>query len=71
MKNSVIKTEDEKQLLCRRGLIETVNDQLKNLHQLDHSRHRSVNNFMVNIMAAVVSYCLNSNKPTFQNMLKG
>ena len=71
MKNSVIKTEDEKQLLCRRGLIETVNDQLKNLHQLDHSRHRSVNNFMVNIMAAVVAYCLNSNKPTFRNMLKG
>jgi len=26
---------------------------------------------MVNIMAAVVAYCLNPNKPTFQNMLKG
>ena len=63
-------TEDEKQLLCRRGLIETVNDQLKNLHQVDHSRHRSVHNFMVNIMAAVVAYCLNPNKPTFRNMLK-
>ena len=71
MKNKPIQTEEEKQLLCRRGLIETVNDQLKNLHQLEHSRHRSVNNFMVNIMAAVVAYCLNPNKPTFQNMLKG
>lgn len=39
--------------------------------QIEHSRHRSVNNFMVNIMAAVVAYCLNPNKPTFQNMLKG
>jgi len=61
----------EKQLLCRRGLIETVNYQLKNLQQVDHSWHRSVSNFMVNIMAAVVAYCLNSKKPTFQNMLKG
>ena len=42
----------------------------KNLHQIDHSRHRSVNNFMVNIMAAIVAYCLNPNKPTFQNLLK-
>lgn len=66
MKNKPIQTEEEKQLLCRRGLIETVNDQLKNLHQLEHSRHRSVN-----IMAAVVAYCLNPNKPTFQNMLRG
>ncbi|AOA58138.1 IS982 family transposase [Acinetobacter larvae] len=71
MKNKPLRTEEEKQLLGRRGLIETVNDQLKNLHQLDHSRHRSVNNFMVNIMAAVVAYCLNPNKPTFKNMLKG
>ncbi|MBR5558258.1 MAG: IS982 family transposase [Acinetobacter sp.] len=70
MKIKPDQTEDEKQLLCRRGLIETVNDQLKNLHQVDHSRHRSVHNFMVNIMAAVVAYCLNPNKPTFRNMLK-
>ncbi len=67
MKNRSIQSEEEKQLLCKRGLIETVNDQLKNLHQLEHSRHRSVNNFMVNIMAAVVAYCLNPNKPTFPN----
>ena len=71
MKNKPIRTEEEKQLLCKRGLIETVNDQLKNLHQLEHSRHRSVNNFMVNMMAAVVAYCLNPNKPTFRNMLNG
>lgn len=71
MKNKPLQTEEEKKLLGRRGLIETVNDQLKNLHQLEHSRHRSVKNFMVNIMAAVVAYCLNPSKPTFKNMLKG
>lgn len=69
MKNKPIQTEEEKQLLCKRGLIETVNDQLKNLHQLEHSRHRSINNFMVNMMAAIVAYYSNPNKPTFRNML--
>ena len=70
MKTTSDYTEKEKQLLCRRGLIETVNDQLKNPHQTEHSRHRSINHFMVNIMAAVIAYCLNPNKPTFINMLK-
>lgn len=62
-------TEQEKGLLSKRGLIETVNDQLKNIHQIEHSRHRSVNNFMVNLMAAIVAYCLKPNKPTFKNLL--
>ena len=70
MKTKSPQTDEEKQLLCRRGLIETVNDQLKNLNQIEHSRHRSVNNFMVNMISAVVAYCLNPNKPTFKNMLK-
>ena len=69
MKQKDSKTLLEKQLLSRRGLIETVNDQLKNLHQIDHSRHRSVNNFMVNIMSAVIAYCLNPSKPTFKNWI--
>lgn len=71
MKNAKLKTQQEKELLSRRGLIETVNDQLKNLHQIEHSRHRSINNFMVNVMAGVVAYCLNPNKPTFKNLLNG
>ena len=62
IKNKPSQTEEKKPLFCRRGLIEIVNDQLKNLHQIEHSRHRSVNNFMVNIMAAIVAYCLNPNK---------
>ena len=69
MKHIELRTPQENELLSRRGLIETVNDQLKNLHQIEHSRHRSVNNFMVNIMAAVVAYCLNPTKPTFKNMI--
>lgn len=44
-------------LLRRRSLIETVFDQLKNLCQIEHSRHRSVHNFLANLMAGVVAYC--------------
>lgn len=69
MKNVPKYTSVEKQLLKRRGLIETVNDQLKNLQQIDHTRHRSIANFMVNAMAAIVAYCLSPNKPAFKNML--
>ena len=38
----------DKILLRKRSIIETINDQLKNISQLEHSRHRSCNNFMVN-----------------------
>ncbi len=69
MKNPPQYTEHEKGLLSKRGVIETVNDQLKNIHQIEHSRHRSVNNFMVNLMAAIVAYCLKPNKPTLKNLL--
>ncbi len=48
---------DKKQYyLQRRGLIETVFDCLKNLCNLDHSRHRSPLNFFVNIWAALIAY---------------
>ncbi|RZJ99829.1 MAG: IS982 family transposase [Flavobacterium sp.] len=67
MKHPPDYNEAEKSLLRKRGLIETVNDQLKNLHQIEHSRHRSVNNFLVNLMAAIVAYCLSPHKPHFKN----
>jgi len=41
----------DKFLLRKRALIETVNDQLKNISQIEHTWHRSVTNFMVNIVA--------------------
>ncbi|MEA5551947.1 IS982 family transposase [Anabaena cylindrica UHCC 0172] len=46
MRNKLLSLE-EKLMLRKRSLIETVNDQLKNISQLVHSRHRSVTNFMV------------------------
>lgn len=38
-------------LLRKRSIIETINDQLKNIFQLEHSRHRSLTNYMINIVA--------------------
>jgi transposase len=54
----------DKLLLRKRSLIETVNDQLKNISQIDHSRHRSLNNFMVNLVAALIAYTLQPKKPS-------
>jgi predicted ATPase len=55
MKNRLVKLID-KILLRKRALIESVNDQLKNICQIEHSRHRSVFNFLVNLLAGIVAY---------------
>jgi transposase len=57
-------TAFEKALLKRRSLVETVFDELKNLCQIEHTRHRSINNFIVNLMAGIVAYCLSDTKPS-------
>jgi hypothetical protein len=65
MKNRLLPLID-KILLRKRSLIETVNDQLKNIAQVEHSRHRSVANFMVNLVAGLVSYCHQPKKPSLR-----
>lgn len=54
----------DRAMLSRRFIIEAINDQLKNISQIEHSRHRSPNGFMLNMLAALVAYCLKENKPT-------
>ena len=46
----------DKLLLRKRTLIETINDQIKNIQQIEHTRHRSVVNAMVNVLAALIAY---------------
>lgn len=53
-------------LLRKRFIIETINDQLKNISQIEHSRHRSVNNFVINLIAGLVAYCHQPKKPAIQ-----
>jgi len=55
MKNSFMLMSD-KILLRKRSVIETVNDKLKNICQMEHSRHRSVINFMCNLIAEIIAY---------------
>ena len=50
-------------LLRKRFLIETITDQLKNISQIEHSRHRSPVNFAVNLLAGLVAYTLQPKKP--------
>lgn len=62
MKNSLMSLQD-KILLRKRSVIETVNDELKNICQLEHSRHRSFANFMANMVAGLIAYAFLPKKP--------
>ena len=44
-------------------IIETINDMLKNTAQTVHSRHRSVSNFIMNLISTLEAYCFFDNKP--------
>lgn len=50
--------------LLLRKVIACVNDQLKNIFQIEHSRHRSVVNFMVNLMCGLIAYARQPKKPS-------
>ena len=67
----VPRTDFEKAVLRRRSLVETVIDELKNLCQIEHTRHRPVANFLVNLMAGIVAYCLADDKPNLNLIRTG
>jgi IS5 family transposase len=50
-------------MLRKRAVIETVIDQLKNISQIEHSRHRSPVNCFVNILCGLIAYCHQPKKP--------
>ncbi len=62
MKNKLMPFYD-RMMLRKRYIIETINDMLKNTAQIVHSRHRSVNNFVMNLISALGAYCFFDNKP--------
>lgn len=68
MKNRLMSVMD-KLLLRKRAVIESVNDQLKNISQIEHYRHRSVLNFMVNIVTALIAYTFQPKKPSIGLMI--
>ncbi len=65
MKNKLMLMED-KILLRKRAIIESINDHLKNICQIEHSRHRSFTNFMVNIVSGLIAYSFLPKKPSLK-----
>jgi hypothetical protein len=57
-------TLSDKLLLRKRAIIETINDQLTNICQIEHARHRSPINFLVNLVAGLIAYCHQPKKPS-------
>jgi hypothetical protein len=62
--NNALMPMFDKLLVRKRALIESVNDQLKNISQIEHTRHRSVVNFGVNLIAGLVACTLQEKKPS-------
>jgi len=69
MKNRLVSMFD-KLMLRKRAIIESVIDQLKNISQIEHSRHRSVTNFFVNLLAGLVAYTYREKKPSLNIRIK-
>lgn len=62
MKNRLMPLVD-RLLLRKRFIIETIYDQLKNISQIEHSRHRSPRNFVLNLLAGLIAYTFQDKKP--------
>ena len=62
MKNKLMHLSD-KLLLRKRAIIESIIDQLKNISQIEHSRHRSPTNFVVHLIAGLIAYSHQDKKP--------
>ena len=69
MKNRLISMFD-KIMLRKRAIIESVADQLKNISQIEHSRHRSVANCFVNLLAGLIAYTYREKKPSLNIRVK-
>ena len=62
--NNRLMTLSDKQLLRKRAVVESVIEQLKHICQIEHSRHRSPANFIVNLLAGLIAYCHRNKKPS-------
>lgn len=65
MKNRLMRLSD-KLLARKRSIVETIIDQLKNISQIEHSRHRSPVNFLVNVLCGLIAYSHQPKKPSLR-----
>lgn len=65
MKNCLMSISD-KILFRKRSIIETINDELKNICQIEHSRHRCFGNFLSNLISGLLAYSFLPKKPSIK-----
>ena len=63
MQNRLVVLED-KLLTRKRFVIETIVDQLKNISQIEHTRHRSTTHFIITFIAVLIAYTWQAKKPS-------
>ncbi|KIC71011.1 hypothetical protein DB44_EZ00030 [Candidatus Protochlamydia amoebophila] len=63
-KQNLIKLKDK--IRRKQAIIETVNDQLKNISQIEQTRHRNAENFLINLLAGIVAYTHQPKKPSIK-----
>lgn len=66
MKGALMSVSD-RVLLRKRAIIETINDELKNIAQIEHSRHRAFHNFVVNLLSGIAAYCFFPKEAVYQS----
>ncbi len=65
MKNQLMNMH-AKIMLRKRSVIETINDELKNICQVEHSRHRGFANFLTNMISGLIAYSFLPKKPSIK-----
>lgn len=59
-------TNNDRIILRKRAIIETINDELKNICQIEHTRHRSFDNFISNLIGGLTAYTFLPKKPSIK-----
>ena len=59
-------SDTDKILLRKRAIVESVNDELKNVCNIEHTRHRAMKGFLVNMVSALISYQFLPKKPSLK-----
>lgn len=57
----------DKMLVRKRAIIETINDQLKNISQIAHMQLRRFNDFLMNLVAGQIAYTYRAKKPSLNS----
>lgn len=66
MKTKLVTPLSDAIMLRKRAICETIIDQLKNIFQIEHSRHRSPKNFLTNLFSALIAYNFTDKKPSLK-----